>query len=61
MNGRSSTAVTTTVPPCPGRAVSFILMPTAKSQDTGPLTIKRMETVDEEITAAAIDFMDRPA
>jgi hypothetical protein len=32
-----------------------------KIQDTGPLTIKRIETVDEEITAAAIDFTDRPA
>ena len=30
-----------------------------KIEDTGPLTIKRMETVDEEFTAAAIDFMDR--
>ncbi|MEH6835330.1 MULTISPECIES: arylsulfatase [Falsihalocynthiibacter] len=28
-------------------------------EDTGPLSKKRMETVDEEITAAAIDFMDR--
>ena len=28
-------------------------------EDTGPLTIKRMETVDEEVTAAAIDFMER--
>jgi len=28
-------------------------------KDTGPLTIKRMGTVDEEITAAAIDFMER--
>lgn len=28
-------------------------------KDTGPLTIKRMETVDEEITAGALDFMDR--
>jgi arylsulfatase len=27
--------------------------------DTGPLTIKRMETVDEEFLAAAIDFIDR--
>ncbi len=27
--------------------------------DTGPLTRKRMETVDEEITASALDFMDR--
>jgi arylsulfatase len=28
-------------------------------EDTGPLTRKRMETVDEEFIAAAIDFMDR--
>jgi arylsulfatase A-like enzyme len=27
--------------------------------DTGPLTRKRMETVDEEVTAAALDFMGR--
>ena len=27
--------------------------------DTGPLTKKRMETVDEEVTAAALDFMER--
>ena len=30
-------------------------------EDTGPLTKKRMETVDEETTAAALDFMDRAA
>jgi len=30
-----------------------------KIEDTGPLTKKRMETVDEETTAAALDFMDR--
>jgi arylsulfatase A-like enzyme len=30
-----------------------------KIEDTGPLTQKRMETVDEEITAAALDFMDK--
>jgi arylsulfatase len=30
-----------------------------KIQDTGPLTRKRMETVDEEFLAAAKDFMDR--
>ncbi len=30
-----------------------------KVEDTGPLTKKRMETVDEEFTNAAIDFMDR--
>ena len=28
-------------------------------EDTGPLTKKRMETVDEETTAAALDFIDR--
>ena len=28
-------------------------------EDTGPLTKKRMETVDEEIVAGALDFMDR--
>ena len=30
-----------------------------KVEDTGPLTKKRMETVDEEFLAAATDFMDR--
>ncbi len=30
-----------------------------KIEDTGPLTIKRMETIDDETTAAAIDFMQR--
>lgn len=30
-----------------------------KIEDTGPLTRKRMETVDEETSAAAIDFMKR--
>lgn len=30
-----------------------------KIEDTGPLTKKRMETVDEEFLKAAIDFMDR--
>ncbi len=28
-------------------------------QDTGPLDMKRMETIDDETTAAAIDFMTR--
>jgi len=32
-----------------------------KCEDTGPLTKKRMETVDEEVTAAAIKFMDKAA
>jgi arylsulfatase A-like enzyme len=27
--------------------------------DTGPLTRKRMETIDEEVTAKALDFMER--
>jgi arylsulfatase len=30
-----------------------------KCEDTGPLTIKRMHTVDEEITKGALDFIDR--
>ncbi|QIF05331.1 arylsulfatase [Roseimicrobium sp. ORNL1] len=30
-----------------------------KTEDTGPLTKKRMETVDEEFLSAALDFMDR--
>src|SRR6202522_1887613 len=30
-----------------------------KIEDTGPLTKKRMETVDEEFLAAALDFIDR--
>jgi arylsulfatase A-like enzyme len=30
-----------------------------KIQDTGPLTKKRMETVDEELLAASLDFIDR--
>jgi arylsulfatase A-like enzyme len=30
-----------------------------KIMDTGPLTRKRMETVDEEFLAAALDFIDR--
>jgi len=29
--------------------------------DTGPLTRKRMETIDGEVTAKALDFMDRAA
>jgi arylsulfatase len=32
-----------------------------KITDTGPLTKKRMETIDEEVNAKAIDFMERAA
>lgn len=32
-----------------------------KVEDTGPLSKKRMETIDDETTAAAIDFIDRQA
>jgi hypothetical protein len=28
-------------------------------EDTGPLTRKRMETIDDETTAACIDFIER--
>jgi arylsulfatase A-like enzyme len=30
-------------------------------EDTGPLTQKRMETIDDEVVAGALDFMDRQA
>jgi len=30
-------------------------------EDTGPLTRKRMETIDDEVTVKALDFMDRAA
>ena len=30
-----------------------------KIEDTGPLTRKRMETVDDDVTARALDFIDR--
>jgi arylsulfatase A-like enzyme len=32
-----------------------------KCEDTGPLTRKRMETIDDEVTAGAINFMDKAA
>ncbi len=32
-----------------------------KCEDTGPLTTKRMETIDEEVTAGAINFMEKAA
>ncbi|MBV7530359.1 arylsulfatase [Chitinophaga sp. sic0106] len=32
-----------------------------KIEDTGPLTAKRMETIDDETTSACIDFMKRQA
>ncbi len=32
-----------------------------KITDTGPLTRKRMETIDEEVTVKALDFMERAA
>jgi arylsulfatase A-like enzyme len=32
---------------------------TQKIEDTGPMTKKRMETVDEEVTTAALKFMDK--
>ena len=32
---------------------------TQRIENTGPLTMKRMETVDEEFLGSAMDFMDR--
>ncbi len=34
---------------------------TQEIEDTGPLTRKRMETIDEEVTASALDFIERQA
>ncbi len=34
-------------------------MADGKIEDTGPLNMKRMETVDEEVTTRTLDFMDR--
>jgi arylsulfatase len=34
---------------------------TQRIENTGPLTMKRMETVDEEFLAGALDFIDRQA
>ena len=34
---------------------------TQRIESTGPLTIKRMETIDEEVTAASLDYMDKAA
>ena len=39
----------------------FGTMGKQKCEDTGPLTRKRMETMDEEITAGAIRFMEKAA
>jgi arylsulfatase A-like enzyme len=32
---------------------------TQKIESTGPLTVKRMETIDEEVTKASLDYLDR--
>ncbi len=34
---------------------------TQKIENTGPLTKKRMETIDEEVTKVSLDFMDKNA
>ena len=34
---------------------------TQRIESTGPLTIKRMETIDEEITKATLDYLDKAA
>ena len=34
---------------------------TQKIEDTGPLTKKRMETIDEEVSSHAVDFIERKA
>mgnify|MGYP003288448190 CR=1 FL=1 len=42
-----------------GRSTFITGQATGKVEDTGPLTKKRMETVDDETSAAAIDFIER--
>ena len=32
---------------------------TQKIESTGPLTVKRMETIDEEVTKASLDYLDK--
>jgi len=34
---------------------------TQRIESTGPLTIKRMETIDEEVTKASLDYLDKAA
>ncbi|MDP3242672.1 MAG: sulfatase-like hydrolase/transferase, partial [Reyranella sp.] len=43
----------------PGEDPRFGKWGKQKCEDTGPLTKKRMETVDEEFLNASLDFMDR--
>ncbi len=43
----------------PGEDPRFGKWGKQKCEDTGPLTKKRMETVDEEFVAASLDFIDR--
>ncbi len=43
----------------PGEDPRFGKWGKQKCEDTGPLTKKRMETVDEEFLAASLDFIDR--
>lgn len=43
----------------PGEDPRFGKWGKQKCEDTGPLTKKRMETVDEEFLGASLDFMDR--
>ena len=43
----------------PGEDPRFGKWGKQKCEDTGPLTTKRMETVDEEFLAATLDFIDR--
>jgi arylsulfatase len=43
----------------PGEDPRFGKWGKQKCEDTGPLTVKRMETVDEEVLAASVDFIER--
>ncbi|MBJ7258254.1 MAG: sulfatase-like hydrolase/transferase [Chthoniobacterales bacterium] len=41
------------------KAQGYVTGQFGKKEDTGPLTRKRMETFDEEVSTKAIDFMER--
>ena len=50
---------TATTTETPGEDPRFGKWGKQKCEDTGPLTKKRMETIDEEFLAASLDFIDR--
>ena len=56
---RRQNSMVATATPTPGEDPRFGAWGKQKCEDTGPLTKKRMETVDTEFLNASFDFMDR--